>query len=117
MILYKPHLFLLFPSSIITCDKSDSIIYVLLFSLNYLNNAGSAMGGDTITTGKRVNNTSNDSVFNNVFVSISTKNISLCLSTTSHAKSLWLHLWHCLVGDCPQHDRIFRGITCKCLYI
>ncbi|KAH7544230.1 hypothetical protein JRO89_XS15G0132800 [Xanthoceras sorbifolium] len=78
--------------------------------------AGCAMGGDSIFIEKRIDNCGDDGVVDNVSVPISPKNLPLSLPFAPHAKPFWLHFWHCLVGDCSQHDRILRCITYPIYY-
>lgn len=77
--------------------------------------ADCAMGYNPISVGERVSDIGDDSVPNNVSVSISSKDISLYLPIAPPSKPLWLHFWHCLVGNCTKLDRLFRCLPCKSL--
>ena len=71
------------------------------------------MGGNPISTGKRIGDDSDDSVLDNIFVPISPKDLSLGLPIASHAKPLWLHFWNRLVGNCSQPHCILCRISRK----
>lgn len=74
------------------------------------------MGSDSCIVKEGFHDRNNDSFFNHVLVSILTKDLSLCMPFATYAKSLRLHFWYCLVGDCSQFDRLFRCLSCKIVF-
>lgn len=75
--------------------------------------AGGAVGGNSVSARERGNNESDDGVIDNVPLPIPPQDLPLRMPPTPHAKLVRLHLRHCLVGDCSQHDRLFCCIPCK----
>lgn len=71
------------------------------------------MGGDPKAIGERINDSSYDDPLYNISISILTQNISLCMLVAPLAESLGIYIWHCLVGDCSEHDCLFCRIACK----
>ncbi|CAL5402930.1 unnamed protein product [Camellia sinensis] len=71
----------------------------------------STMGSYSGLVGKGINNCCDDDILNHVSLPISPQNLPLGLPLASHAKLVWLHIRHCLVGDRPQHDCIFCRIA------
>lgn len=73
--------------------------------------ADCAVGGSSRASEEGFNNSYYDSILNYVSFPISSQDLSLYLPLETHAKSLRLHFWHCLVGNCTQFDCIFRRIS------
>lgn len=71
------------------------------------------MGCDSGPIGEGINNAGDDGVLDHVPLPIPPQDLPLSLPVAAYAKSFGLHLWNRLVGDCPQHDRIFCCIPRK----
>ncbi|KAL6506961.1 Cyclic nucleotide-gated ion channel 4 [Orobanche hederae] len=68
------------------------------------------VGCDPGAVRKRIYDGGDDGTANNVFLPIFAENLPLRLPTPPPAISLRLYLRDRMVGHCPQHDCLFRGI-------
>jgi len=71
------------------------------------------MGGNSISVAKGISNATDERVSDHFPLPISPKNTLFRLPPSTHAKSLWLYIWNCLVGNRSQHDCLLCCITCK----
>jgi hypothetical protein len=75
--------------------------------------ADCVMGGNSISVAKGISNATDERVSDHFPLPISPKNTLFRLPPSTHAKSLWLYIWNCLVGNRSQHDCLLCCITCK----
>ena len=76
-------------------------------------NADCAMGSNTTAAGEGINDGSDDGVADHVSIPVPPKNLPFRLPLETHAESLRLHFWDCLVGNRPQLNCLFCRLPCK----